>query len=222
MPQNGYYFVRWILNAFYTIVDVFSGVWSWFTTPLVFPDKILGIPIDLSIEIIPLDVMFFGGITFYLTFIVIKFVLDIVLQRGQAFFPVVFQGAAGFSRGSLEHYLFEVFMINFIICLCFCILLSLLSICFVIACVYFAILEPDISLSLYFVTAVLCVVTIVLFSNTIDLYHTRCPTCDVICLDDYCSTCGFCMNPFIECSCGSSYDLDSLPNFCSECGSPLK
>lgn len=79
MPQNGYYFVRWILNAFYSLVDVFSGVWSWFTTPLVFPDKILGIPIDLSIEIIPLDVMFFGGITFYLTFIIIKFVLDIVL-----------------------------------------------------------------------------------------------------------------------------------------------
>ena len=74
----------------------------------------------------------------------------------------------------------------------------------------------------YILAALFCVVSIICFSETIDLYHTRCPTCDVICLDDYCSTCGFSMNPSFECSCGSSYDLDSLPNFCSECGSPIR
>lgn len=79
MQYTGYYFVNWCLKSVHKLIDAMSGVWSFMVMPIDWPDSILGIPIDQTIEIVPIDIMFFGGITGYLIFILIKFVFDIVL-----------------------------------------------------------------------------------------------------------------------------------------------
>lgn len=73
MPQNGYYFTRWILNSFYLIIDSMSSVWTMMTEPLWIDTEILGVPIYWVSEYTPLDFMFFLGLGVYLTVVFVKF-----------------------------------------------------------------------------------------------------------------------------------------------------
>lgn len=79
MVQNGYYFVRWMLNSFYAIIDSMSGIWNFMTMPIVVDTKIFGVPIYWVSDYVLLDYMFFVGIGAYLMFVVVKFFTDIVL-----------------------------------------------------------------------------------------------------------------------------------------------
>lgn len=79
MIQNGYYFIRWILNSFYGIIESMSSVWDFMTQPIYINTTILGFDINWVSDYVLLDYMFFIGIGSYLTFIVVKFFVDIVL-----------------------------------------------------------------------------------------------------------------------------------------------
>lgn len=76
---NGRYFFEWILHAFATIVETMQGVWSFVTQPVVVNWEILGVPLYYEFEYSILEFMFFGGIIAYLTFIMIKFIVDLIL-----------------------------------------------------------------------------------------------------------------------------------------------
>lgn len=75
---GGRYFVRWMLHAFYLIVDSMQQVWAFVSKPFVVDWDILGVPIYYEFGYSLLELMLFGGIFAYLTFIMIKFILDLI------------------------------------------------------------------------------------------------------------------------------------------------
>lgn len=113
-------------------------------------------------------------------------------------------------------------MINFIICLSFTIIVILFTIIFVFACIFWSIEDS----TFYYFSYLLCLLfiacSVFCIFECIDAYNSKCPVCDVFCFDNYCSSCGTSMNHSFVCSCGSTYDFDSIPNFCSDCGSPIR